>query len=125
MRVREKFGLFEGEIVGVLDYTHERATVLVVTDDGIFRHASTSMLIPIIEKPTKPDMRVTVGHIVDNPTFNLGNNFEIVDLLDDGTVNTLYDSRNNNKPVPTEFLVKTVTYMTASESRPGVLVIYV
>ena len=120
MRVRDRYGCFEGEIVGVLDYTHEKATVLVVTDDGIFRHVSTSMLIPIIEKPTKPDMRVTVGHIVDNPTFNIGN-FEIVD----GTFNTLYDSGNDNKPVPTEFLVKTVTYMTASQSRPGVLVIYV
>lgn len=71
-----------------------------------------------------PDMHITVGHIVDNPTFYLGNQFEIVDMDDDGTVHILYDSYGNTDDVPTELLTRNVSYMIASDSRPGTLVIY-
>jgi len=115
MRVRDKYGHGEGEIVGVLDYTHENAMVLVVTDDGEFRHCSTSMLTPVINTP-KPDMRITVGHVIDNPTFDFNGLFEITTTDEDGTVRTLYDSAYENDDIPCELLIEPVTYMVVNES---------
>ena len=64
------------------------------------------------------DMHITVGHIVDNPTFSFDGKFEITSTEDDGTVFTLFDSdmMYNGENVPVELLVEPVTYMVVNSA---------
>lgn len=65
------------------------------------------------------DMHITVGHIVDNPTFMFDGRFEITTTDDDGTVHTLYESHDDLcKDLPAEILVKPITYMVLNDSVP-------
>ncbi len=65
------------------------------------------------------DMRITVGLVVDNPTFMFDGRFEITTTDDDGTVHTLYESHDDfGKDLPAEILVKPITYMVLNNSVP-------
>lgn len=68
---------------------------------------------------SKPDMAITVGHIIDNPTFSFDGNIEITETDDDGTVHTLYDDMNRDfwsKDIPAELLARDITYMVVNSS---------
>lgn len=66
-----------------------------------------------------PDMRITVGHVIDNPTFMFDGRFEITTTDDDGTVHTLYESHDDiDKDIPVELLIEPVTYMVLNTSVP-------
>lgn len=62
---------------------------------------------------------ITVAHVIDNPTFMFDGDHEITHTDDDGTVRTLYDSRDG-KEFPAELLTEPVTYMVVNKST-GVL----
>lgn len=59
-------------------------------------------------------MEITVGHIVDNPTFMLDGWFEVTETDGDGAVNVLYDSMNDDE-IPAELLVRQITYMVVNK----------
>ena len=64
------------------------------------------------------DMSITVGHVIDNPTFDFGGKFQIITTAtDDHSVFTvLYDSiRDNMKDISADLLVRPVQYLTTSE----------
>ena len=66
-----------------------------------------------------PDMHITVGHVIDNPTFMFDGRFEITTTDDDGTVYTLYESHDDiDKDIPVELLIEPVTYMVLNTSVP-------
>ena len=68
-----------------------------------------------------PDMHITVGHIVDNPTFPFDGDVEITETDDDGTVHTMFDSRHNSwSDMTTYILLHRITYMVVNKST-GVL----
>lgn len=61
------------------------------------------------------DMHITVGHIVDNPTFMFDGYFEVTTTEDDGTVNVLYDSFfDDPKKLSAEILIEPVTYLVVN-----------
>ena len=62
---------------------------------------------------SKPDMAITVGHIIDNPTFPFDGDVEITSTDDDGTVHTLWD--NWCKEVPADILCRQITYMVVNK----------
>ena len=63
-------------------------------------------------------MKITVGHVIDNPTFDFCGWFEITTTDDDGTVHTLYDSYEDmDKNVPAELLIEPVTYMVVNKEK--------
>lgn len=65
-----------------------------------------------------PDMRITVGHIIDNPTFMFDGWFEITTTDDDGAVNVLYDSYDDmDKEIPAELLIEPITYMVVNSEK--------
>ena len=63
-----------------------------------------------------PDMTITVGHIIDNPTFPFDGRFEVTETDDDGTVHTLFDSERmiDGEDIPAELLIEPVTYMVVN-----------
>ena len=64
-----------------------------------------------------PDMSITVGHIIDNPTFMFFGNFEITTSEDDGSVTVLYDSLRDIDSEPSvELLIEKVTYLAVNEN---------
>lgn len=64
---------------------------------------------------SNPDMHITVGHIVDNPTFMFDGRYEITTTDDDGTVNVLYDSLYDDlDKLSAEILIEPVTYMVVN-----------
>ena len=61
------------------------------------------------------DMKITVGHVIDNPTFDFNGWFEITTTDDEGTVHTLYDSyKDMDKNIPADLLIEPVTYMAVN-----------
>lgn len=68
-------------------------------------------------KPCNTDMGITVGHIIDNPTFMFVGDFEITETDGDGEVHTLYCTQDmgTKEYVPTEILLMTVTYMVVNK----------
>lgn len=65
-----------------------------------------------------PDMHITVGHVIDNPTFMFDGWFEITTTDDDGTVYTLYDSYDHMyKEIPAELLIEPITYMIVNKEK--------
>ena len=65
-----------------------------------------------------PDMRITVGHIIDNQTFMFDGWFEITTTDDDGAVNVLYDSYDDmDKEIPAELLIEPITYMVVNSEK--------
>ena len=67
---------------------------------------------------SNPDMSITVGHVIDNPTFMFDGWFEITQTDDDGTVHTLYDSYDDiDKEVPAELMIEPVTYMVVNKEK--------
>lgn len=64
------------------------------------------------------DMAITVGHIIDNPTFMFDGWFEVTTTDNDGTVYTLYDSLDDiDKEIPAELLIEPVTYMVVNKEK--------
>lgn len=64
-------------------------------------------------------MTITVGHIIDNPTFSFDGNIEITETDGDGTVHTLYDDTNRDfwsKDIPAELLCRDITYMVVNSA---------
>lgn len=75
-------------------------------------------------KQEAQDMSITVGHVIDNPTFDFGGKFQIITTAtDDHSVFTvLYDSiRDNTKDIPADLLIKPVQYMSTNEHNGLVL----
>ena len=61
---------------------------------------------------SKPDMHITVGHVISNPTFDTCFEYRIVSAEPDGDWCELYNSRNNDDGVPIFLLTENITYMT-------------
>ena len=72
-----------------------------------------------------PDMHITVGHIIDNPTFDCTAHYMIVTSTVDDTYETLYDSNDEesfgDRP-RCELLICNIEYITV---RDGVLILEV
>lgn len=67
-------------------------------------------------KQDAQDMSITVGHVIDNPTFDFGGKFQIIDVDETGFIDVLYDSiRDNTKDIPADLLIKPVQYMSTNE----------
>ena len=67
---------------------------------------------------SKPDMHITVGHVIDNTTFPFDGDFEVTETEDDGTVHTLYDSVNDaEQDIPAELLIEPITYMVVNKAK--------
>lgn len=65
-----------------------------------------------------PEMRITVGHIIDNPTFMFDGWFEITTTDDEGEVKVLYDSYDEmDKEIPAELLIEPITYMVVNKEK--------
>ena len=65
-----------------------------------------------------PDMTITVGHVIDNPTFMFDGWFEITTTDDDGEVKVLYDSYDEiDKEIPAELLIEPITYMVVNKEK--------
>lgn len=62
-------------------------------------------------------MNITVGHIIDNPTFDTEFAFRIVTDEEDGSWTDLYNSRETDDPVPTFLLVENVTFLTIIDNQ--------
>ena len=60
------------------------------------------------------DMRITVGHIVDNPNFMFVGDFEITTTRG-FDVYTLYESRKDNPGILSGLVNNPVTYMVVNE----------
>ena len=62
-----------------------------------------------------PDMHITVGHVVDNPTFDCTARYQIVAVNGDDTMRILYDSIGEedyaDRP-PADLLIRNIEYMT-------------
>ena len=65
-----------------------------------------------------PDMHITVGHVIDNPTFMFDGWFEITTTDDEGEVKVLYDSYDEiDKEIPAELLIEPITYMVVNKEK--------
>ena len=65
-----------------------------------------------------PDMTITVGHVIDNPTFMFDGWFEITTTDDEGEVKVLYDSYDDmDKEIPAELLIEPITYMVVNKEK--------
>ena len=86
--------------------------ILCVTDDGRWIHGNTTNLVPITKG--NPDMSITVGHVIDNPTFDKEFAFKIGYWSDEACDwIALYDSREeDDAEIPAELLIEKVTYLT-------------
>ncbi len=112
MRVRDKVRGCFGEIAGVIGNDGWKGTEFAIaTDDGSW----TAQYASNLEILNKPDMKITVGHVIDNPTFDFNGLFEITTTDEDGTVRTLYDSAYEDDDIPCELLIEPVTYMVVNE----------
>ena len=117
MKFRHKYNGYTAEILGVISCSTEGATFAVVTDRGEFEKVHQNYLVPIVES-SKPDMTITVGHVIDNPTFYFDGWFEITQTDDNGTVHTLYDSYADlPEHVPAELLIEPITYMVVNKEK--------
>ena len=63
-----------------------------------------------------PGMDITVGHIVDNPTFDTCFEYRIVTAEPDGSWRDLYNSREADDDPPVELLAQNVTYLTLGDN---------
>ena len=86
---------------GVLDY--DNMLILHSFKDELFK---------------KPDMSITGGHIIDNPTFDTELAYKIVRWNDEENDHeVLYDSRQDDDDPPAELLTETVSYMTIDDGQ--------
>jgi len=60
------------------------------------------------------NMKITVGHILNNPNFMFIGDFEITTPNGDD-VKTLYDSRKDKADIPFDIINEPVTYMCVNE----------
>lgn len=65
-----------------------------------------------------PDMSITVGHVIDNPTFDTEFAYRI-GYWDDEQNDwiALYNSRVDDEDPPAELLIKKVEYMTIDDGQ--------
>lgn len=61
-------------------------------------------------------MDITVGHIVDNPTFDTCFEYRIVTDEPDGSWRDLYNSRESDDGPPVELLAQNITYLTLGDN---------
>ena len=65
-----------------------------------------------------PDMTITIGHVIDNPTFMFDGWFEITTTDDEGEVKVLYDSYDEmDKEIPAELQIEPITYMVVNKEK--------
>jgi len=62
-------------------------------------------------------MSITVGHIIDNPTFDTEIAFRIATWDGSTDWNDLYNSRTDDGDVPAELLIQKVTYLTIDDGQ--------
>ena len=89
---------------------YSNGTLACITDAGQWVHLPQSDLS---RKPCNPDMSITVGHIIDNPTFPFDGMVEITETEDDGTVYTLWQDEYGGHP-SVDILIRKVTYMVVT-----------
>ena len=112
MRMYNTLHKCEVETIGVITPS---AQILCVTDAGQWLHCNQDQLVPLTKG--KPDMHITVGHVIDNPTFMFLGEFEITTADANGDVHVHYDSqRDFGEDVPVYLLTENVTYMAVNES---------
>ena len=65
-----------------------------------------------------PDMHITVGHIIDNPTFDTELAYKI-GYWDDEENDwvALYNSRETDEQVSADLLIEKITYMTIGDGQ--------
>ncbi len=66
---------------------------------------------------SKPDMGITVGHIIDNPEFDANLEYRIVKVEEDESWTDVYDSQNADDDPPAELLIEKVTYITIGDNK--------
>ena len=64
-----------------------------------------------------PDMSITVGHIIDNPTFDKEFAFRIATWDGESEWVDIYNSRTSDEDVPSELLIQKVTYLTIDDGQ--------
>lgn len=64
------------------------------------------------------DMSITVGHVIDNPTFDTELAYKI-GRWDDERSDwvALYDSRESENAIPAELLIEKIRYMTIDDGQ--------
>ena len=63
-------------------------------------------------------MKITVGHIIDNPNFPFDGDFEVTSTEEYGDVNVLFDSTMDDPDqIPAEILIMPVTYMVVNKNK--------
>ena len=66
----------------------------------------------------KPDMSITVGHVIDNPTFDTEFAYKIGRWDDErNDWIALYDSRVDEENPPAELLVEKICYITIDDGQ--------
>ena len=91
-------------------------TLACITDAGQWVH------LPQSDLSRNPDMSLTVGHIIDNPTFPFDADIEVTETDEYGNVVTLWDDQadgvwENNLQIPAELLVRRITYMVLNTEK--------
>lgn len=64
---------------------------------------------------SKPDMKITVGHLIDNPTMDACFKYRIVEVNEDECYKTLFEGFTGDDHPPVELLVKPVEYITMDD----------
>ena len=64
-----------------------------------------------------PDMSITVGHVIDNPTMDACFKYRIVDVDENECYRTLFDGFTGDDYPPAELLIKKVEYMTIDDGQ--------
>ena len=101
------------ETVGIIS----GCEILCITEDGRWVYGRPDNLVK--DKPKKnvaQGMHITVGHVIDNPTFDTCFDYRIVSREPDGDWCELYDSRTDENSVPTFLLTENVTYITLGDN---------
>ena len=63
----------------------------------------------------KPDMRITVGHIIDNPTMDACFKYRIVEVDENDCFITLFEGFTGDDYPPAELAIKKVDYITLDD----------
>jgi len=96
-------------------------TILCMTEDGKWVHGHPDNLVKDRPKEDVAEkMTITVGHVIDNPTFDCHAECEITQTYDDGYVEVLWDTRKDGNKIPVDILVQKITYMIVN-TNTGVL----
>ena len=70
-----------------------------------------------MQKKSKPDMSITVGHLIDNPTMDACFKYRIVDVDENECYRTLFEGFTGDDYPPAELLIENVVYMTIDDGQ--------